>query len=99
TRFSRDWSSDVCSSDLGGALLSVILVFVIAQVDGRISIIRLLLAGIAISVVLSALTSFIVMTAQHEEAIRSALFWMMGSLAGAKIGRASCRGSGWGGAG
>lgn len=68
----------------GGALLSVILVFVIAQVDGRISIIRLLLAGIAISVVLSALTSFIVMTAQHEEAIRSALFWMMGSLAGAR---------------
>ncbi|MDQ0338380.1 iron complex transport system permease protein [Caldalkalibacillus uzonensis] len=68
----------------GGALLSVMLVFVIAQIGGRISIVRLLLAGIAISMVLSSLTSFIVMTAPREEAIRSALFWMMGSLAGAR---------------
>ena len=68
----------------GGALLSVILVFFISQVGGRISTVRLLLAGIAVSMMLSAVTSFIVMTAPREEGIRSALFWMMGNLSGAK---------------
>ncbi|MBM4763596.1 iron ABC transporter permease [Bacillus sp. B15-48] len=67
-----------------GALLSVVLVFFLAQVGGRISTIRLLLAGIAISMILSALTNFIVISAPDEEGIRSAMFWMMGSLTGAK---------------
>lgn len=67
-----------------GALVSVILVYFVSQVGGRISGVRLLLAGIAISMVLSAVTSFIVMTAPREEGIRSALYWMMGNLSGAK---------------
>ena len=67
-----------------GALLSVVLVFSLAQVAGRISTIRLLLAGIAISMILSAITSFIVISTPREEGIRNALFWMMGSLVGAK---------------
>lgn len=67
-----------------GALLSVVLVFTLAQVGGRISTVRLLLAGIAISMILSAITSFIVISAPREEGIRNAMFWMMGSLAGAK---------------
>lgn len=67
-----------------GALMSVVLVFFVAQVGGRTSVIRLLLAGIAISMVLSAVTNFIVMTAPQEEAMRSAMFWMMGSLSGAR---------------
>ncbi len=67
-----------------GSLVSVILVFFLSQVGGRISVVRLLLAGIAISMILSAVTSFIVISAPREEGIRSALFWMMGSLTGAK---------------
>ncbi|WP_269799396.1 FecCD family ABC transporter permease [Bacillus sp. FJAT-42315] len=67
-----------------GSLLSIILVYFLAQVGGKISTVRLLLAGIAISMVLSAITSFIVISAPQEEGIRNAMFWMMGSLAGAK---------------
>ena len=67
-----------------GALLSVFLVFILAQVNGRISTVRLLLAGIAVSMMLSAITSYIVISAPREEGMRDALFWMMGSLAGAK---------------
>ncbi|MGM7635147.1 FecCD family ABC transporter permease [Bacillus sp. Hm123] len=67
-----------------GSLLSIILVYFLAQVGGKISTVRLLLAGIAISMVLSAITSFIVISAPKEEGIRDAMFWMMGSLAGAK---------------
>lgn len=67
-----------------GSLISVILVFFLSQVGGRISTVRLLLAGIAVSMILSAITSFIVISAPREEGIRDALYWMMGSLAGAK---------------
>lgn len=66
-----------------GALLSVILVFYLGQVGGRISTTRLLLSGIALSMILSAVTDFIVISAPDDDKIHSALFWMMGSLAGA----------------
>jgi iron complex transport system permease protein len=66
-----------------GSLLSVVLVFLLSQVGGRISTERLLLAGISVSMILSAFTSFIVISAPRQEGIRDALFWMMGSLAGA----------------
>jgi iron complex transport system permease protein len=69
-----------------GALLSIILVFLLAQAGGRIAPVRLLLSGIALSAVLNAVTSFIVMSAPREEGIRNALFWMMGSLTGARWG-------------
>lgn len=66
-----------------GALLSVVLVFTLGQVSGRISTTRLLLSGIALSMILSAVTDLIVMTAPDDDKIHSALFWMMGSLVGA----------------
>lgn len=66
-----------------GALISVIVVFMLGQVSGRISTARLLLSGIALSMILSAVTDFIVMTAPDDDKVHSALFWMMGSLVGA----------------
>ncbi|MEK8127975.1 iron ABC transporter permease [Paenibacillus filicis] len=67
-----------------GSLLAIVLVYMLARVGGSLSNTRLLLAGIAVSMMLSALTSFIVTMAPKEEGIRSAMFWMMGSLTGAK---------------
>src|SRR5699024_11299076 len=55
----------------------------LGQVNGRISTTRLLLSGIALSMILSAVTDFIVISAPDDDKIHSALFWMMGSLAGA----------------
>lgn len=66
-----------------GALVSVMLVFTLGQVGGRIATARLLLSGIALSMILSAVTDFIVMTAPDDDKVHSALFWMMGSLVGA----------------
>ncbi|MFS0576811.1 iron ABC transporter permease [Sporosarcina sp. 179-K 3D1 HS] len=68
----------------GGALLSIIFVYFIAHVGGRLTTTRLLLAGVVVSMILSAVTSFIVISAPNEQGIRNAMFWMMGSLAGAK---------------
>ncbi|WP_234447837.1 FecCD family ABC transporter permease [Viridibacillus soli] len=67
-----------------GAIVAMVAVYLLAQVGGRIQTTRLLLAGVAISMILSAVTNFIVTLAPKESGIRGAMFWMMGSLAGAK---------------
>lgn len=63
-----------------GAFLALILVYSISVVRGRTSSTRLLLSGIAVSMVLLAITNFIVMLAPRSESIRTAMFWMMGGL-------------------
>ncbi|MFJ7954040.1 FecCD family ABC transporter permease [Lysinibacillus sp. NPDC096418] len=67
-----------------GATVAVIIVFFLARVQGRISVIRLLLAGIAVSLVLSAMTNFMLMMSKEEGGLKAVMYWMMGSLAGAK---------------
>ncbi|MGE7622906.1 FecCD family ABC transporter permease [Viridibacillus sp. NPDC096237] len=67
-----------------GAIIAMVAVYLLAQVGGRIETTRLLLAGVAISMIMSAVTNFIVTLAPKESGIRGAMFWMMGSLAGAK---------------
>ena len=68
----------------GGALLSILLVFFLSRLGGQNSTVRLLMSGIAISAVLSAVTSLIIFSAPDEQGIRTVLFWMSGSLAGGK---------------
>ncbi|MEK4699545.1 iron ABC transporter permease [Solibacillus sp. FSL R7-0668] len=67
-----------------GAIIAVSLVFLLARVNGRTSVIRLLLAGIAISMVFSAVTNFILMMSKEQGGIQAVMHWMLGSLAGAK---------------
>lgn len=67
-----------------GAILAVMIVFFLARVNGRISVIRLLLAGIAVSMVLSAITNFMLMMSKQQGGIQAVMHWMLGSLAGAK---------------
>ncbi|WP_158736296.1 iron ABC transporter permease [Alteribacillus sp. YIM 98480] len=66
-----------------GALLTVVTVYILAQNRFKISVSRLLLSGVAVSMMLSALTSFLVMMNPREEGIQTALYWMLGSLSGA----------------
>jgi len=67
-----------------GSLLAILLVFFLARVGGRISVFRLLLAGMAVSFILSAVSNFILMMAKQENGIKAVMYWMLGSLAGAK---------------
>lgn len=67
-----------------GSLVSILLIFLLSRLGGQNSTVRLLMAGIAISAVLSAITSLLIFAAPNEQGIRSVLFWMSGSLAGAK---------------
>jgi iron complex transport system permease protein len=66
-----------------GALASFAIVFLLAQTGGRVSPTRLILAGVATAYILSAITSFILFVGD-DRAIRAVLFWMLGTLAGAK---------------
>lgn len=66
-----------------GAVGSFVLVFLLAQSSGRISPTRLILAGVALAYILSAITSFILFMGDDRD-FREVLFWMLGTLAGAK---------------
>ena len=66
---------------LCGALATTFLVYNIAKIRGKISVVTLLLAGIALSAMLSAMTSFIMIFRVHDMA--KVVFWIMGGLTSA----------------
>ncbi|WP_250031240.1 FecCD family ABC transporter permease [Paractinoplanes maris] len=63
-----------------GALAASLLVFLIARGGGRITSIRLLLAGVAVGYALYATTSFLIFASGSAEGARSVMFWLLGSL-------------------
>ncbi|NJL64593.1 MAG: iron ABC transporter permease [Methylacidiphilales bacterium] len=67
-----------------GAVLSSAIVFFLALRQGRISPTRLILAGVAMSYLFSAITSFITLKSGTGEAARRVLFWLLGGLSGTK---------------
>ncbi len=63
-----------------GALAASLLVFLIARSGGRVTSMRLLLAGVAVGYALYALTSFLIFASGSAEGSRSVMFWLLGSL-------------------
>lgn len=61
-----------------GALLTMLLVVRLASHRGRTDSTSLLLAGVAVSYVLAAITSFIMLTARDQ--MVALVYWMMGGL-------------------
>lgn len=66
-----------------GALISLALVYALSLSNGKSSSNRLLLSGVAVSMILNALTQFFLMMAK-EGNTKNALYWMMGSLSGGR---------------
>jgi len=64
-----------------GALLTMLLVTRLASWSGRLDAASLLLAGVAVSYTLAALTSFVMVFAREQMA--AVVFWMMGGLGAA----------------
>jgi iron complex transport system permease protein len=67
-----------------GAVIATALLFLLGRVAGRITSTRLLLAGVTIGYVLSAMTSFLVFASDTPDGARAVLFWLLGSLARAQ---------------
>ncbi|GGO77655.1 ABC transporter permease [Nocardioides deserti] len=63
-----------------GALAASLLVLAVARSAGRVTSVRLLLAGVAVGYALYATTSFLVFASGSAEGARSVMFWLLGSL-------------------
>lgn len=67
-----------------GALVALVLVYVLAQRSGRLTPLRLILAGVAMSYLFAAMTSFLIFQAESYGAARSVTFWLLGGLGAAR---------------
>ena len=68
------------------ALGATLIVYVVARTRQGLTPLRLVLTGTTLSYGFFAITTVIVFQAPNGEAARSALFWLLGSLAGANWG-------------
>lgn len=66
-----------------GALAATLCVFLVAQWQGGLTPLRLILSGVVLSAAFSALASFLVFRAHDPRAAQSVMFWMLGSVSGA----------------
>jgi iron complex transport system permease protein len=64
-----------------GALGAALLALTLASIGSKMSTVKLVLAGVVISALCTAIMNFIITIASDTEGIQSVVFWMMGSLA------------------
>jgi iron complex transport system permease protein len=64
-----------------GALLSTVLVYSLARIGNKVPVYTLLLAGIALSSLLNAIMSFIMI--KHSEELKQIVYWTLGTFSGA----------------
>ncbi|MFC0623473.1 FecCD family ABC transporter permease [Kribbella deserti] len=69
----------VSGAAFSGAAVAALLVFVLAQRGGRVESLRLVLAGVALSYLFSAATSWITVTAEHGK-LPGLVFFLLGSV-------------------
>jgi len=67
-----------------GGLLSITIVYVVGREGSRVAVARLLLAGVAMSALMSSITSFITFSSPEPDKLRAVLFWLLGSLSGTR---------------
>jgi iron complex transport system permease protein len=67
-----------------GSAITIIFVYTISRVRGRINITQLLLSGVAVSMIMDGVTRIITLSAPNALGLHNATFWMSGSLAGAR---------------
>ena len=65
-----------------GGLLAITIVYLVAYTGTRLSVARLLLAGVAMSALMASITSFITFSSPDPGKLRAVLFWLLGSLGG-----------------
>lgn len=71
-------------SAFAGALLTLLLVYATARAAGRITSVRLVLSGVAVAAVATALTDLVLLTADRGNQAREVLAWTLGGLGGVR---------------
>ncbi len=64
-----------------GALVAVALVYWLARVGGRTQVVSLLLAGVVVTSLMSAIQALLIYLAPNQEHLRSVLSWLWGGVA------------------
>lgn len=67
-----------------GGLVSIFIVYLVARTRTHISVTRLLLAGVAVSALMGAVTAFVTFASPEADRLRTVLFWLMGSFSGSR---------------
>jgi iron complex transport system permease protein len=67
-----------------GGLASISIVYLVARDGHRVSVARLLLAGVAMSALMASITSFVTFSSPEPDKLRAVLFWLLGSLNGTR---------------
>lgn len=70
-----------------GAVAAAAVVIVLATRKAAGTPLRIVLTGTAVAYAASAISSFLIYRAPNADAVRSVLFWLLGSLAGASWGK------------
>lgn len=74
----------VSSAAFVGALVSLVCVFALGRQAGRFEPMRLVLAGVAFGYVFSSAVSFLEMRVANSQQLTAVVFWLLGSVSGAK---------------
>ncbi|MFF3651692.1 FecCD family ABC transporter permease [Streptomyces sp. NPDC002181] len=77
-------AAGVPAAAFAGSMGALVAVYAMARRGGTMTTGRLILAGVAVQYILSALTSLVLVLAAHPDQIRSVLFWTLGGLGGAR---------------
>ncbi|MFF4099437.1 FecCD family ABC transporter permease [Streptomyces sp. NPDC001903] len=83
----------VPAAAFAGSMGALVAVYAMARRGGTMTTGRLILAGVAVQYILSALTSLVLVLAAHPDQIRSVLFWTLGGLGGARWGELALPGA------
>ncbi len=67
-----------------GGLLTMIVVYAIARQNHQVEVTRLLLAGVAMSALMGAVSTFATLASPELEKMKTVMFWLLGSFAGAR---------------
>ncbi|MFF8386503.1 FecCD family ABC transporter permease [Streptomyces kanasensis] len=67
-----------------GALLALVVVYVTARAGGRITSVRLVLSGVAVAAVLTAVVDLLLLTSGTGDQARAVLAWTLGGLGGVR---------------
>ena len=76
----------ITAAAFAGALLTVLLVFLIAQRAPGLKVVNLILGGIMVGALFNAGTSYLKLVADPSNQLPQITYWLMGSLSGTKLG-------------
>ena len=63
-----------------GGLGTLVVVYLVAASGSRLSVARLLLAGVAMSALMASITAFVTFASPEPQKLQAVLFWLLGSL-------------------